>query len=156
MRITWLYNNSKKRLYRSDIMPLSYNSYIIITVESFKNLGGGGDFVDCWFLAHSYGCKVVSTSVFNFRKIENSFHFFFVVKDVNSWGKATHECYENWASTNLINSTVYDSDMIPMTWYWYNALFNISYQRIFIRITSSWYENYMWRNFLLQFMIYKN
>lgn len=156
MRITWLYNNSKKRLYRSEIMLLSYNSYIIITVESFKFFLGGGDFVDCWFLAHSYGCKVVSTSVFNFRKIENSFHFFFVVKDVNSWGKATHECYENWASTNLINSTVYDSDMIPMTWYWYNALFNISYQRIFIRITSSWYENYMWRNFLLQFMIYKN
>lgn len=56
-------------------MPLSYNSYIIITVESFK-FGGGAIFVDCWFLAHSYGCKVVSTSVYNYRKIEYSFQFF--------------------------------------------------------------------------------
>lgn len=67
-------------------MPLSYNSYKIITVESFI-LGGGAI---CWFLAHSYGCKVVSTSVYIYRKIEYSFQFFFVVKDVNSWGRASH------------------------------------------------------------------
>lgn len=53
-------------------MPLSYNSYKIITVESFI-LGGGAI---CWFLAHSYGCKVVSTSVYIYRKIEYSFQFF--------------------------------------------------------------------------------
>lgn len=53
-------------------MPLSYNSYKIITVESFI-LGGGAI---CWFLAHSSGCKVVSTSVYIYRKIEYSFQFF--------------------------------------------------------------------------------
>lgn len=45
--------------------------------------------------------------------------------------------------------------MIPMIWFWYDLLFIISYQRNYIRIIHFGYENYVCRNPLWFYELYK-
>lgn len=50
----------------------------LITVESFKFLGGGAIFVDCGYFAYLWGFIFVDASIFSFSKKSDSFKVCFL------------------------------------------------------------------------------